>query len=334
MSIKQQVPECMLKYQSEFIMKFGQIFQKDCQSWLDIQNEQRLYLVTGAWWFYLGAFAAGFIPGKHETNYLNNLQFHFWIGIVLFIVMIFIQISIANSEYQDQVKKKLFPKLLKVFSNSIKYSKTSGMIKKGTFIESELFKKNVCAVHCCDTQDAFGGEYNNVEFKICETNVDWNNGEIGKQREEKTLFDGLAMHFLLEKNINSIVHIYSKSIFNKAPKGFEKVEIEYEKFNKKYDVYVKKSKGISSQIEARYLLNVAFLERLLGIQTGFRVSKMKCSVFGNEMLILLDTRKDLFEMNHLFKSVKDPNQYKHLFNEFASVFSFIDVLNLSSKTGL
>ena len=67
---------------------------------------------------------------------------------------------------------------------------------------------------------------------------------------------------------------------------------------------------------------------------AFKVKKFKCSVFEDEMLILLYKTKDLFEMNHLFKDVKDPAQYEKLFNEFASVLSFIDVLKLSSSTKL
>lgn len=70
------------------------------------------------------------------------------------------------------------------------------------------------------------------------------------------------------------------------------------------------------------------------IQTSFRVNRMRCSVYGQDMLILLDTHKDLFEMNHLLGRIDDIGQYNHLFNEFLSVLSFIEVLNLSSKTGL
>ena len=52
------------------------------------------------------------------------------------------------------------------------------------------------------------------------------------------------------------------------------------------------------------------------------------------MLVLLATNKDLFELNNMFYRIDDMNQYKKLFDEFASVFSFLEVLNLSSKTGL
>ena len=118
-------------------------------------------------------------------------------------------------------------------------------------------------------------------------------------------------------------------------RNYEKVEFEYEKFNKKYNVYVQKTQmEAGGQIEARYLLNTAFMERFMQISTSFKIDNMQCSIFGDSILILLSTNKDLFEMNHLLKKVDDINQYKTLFDEFASVLSFIDVLNLSSRTGL
>ena len=76
------------------------------------------------------------------------------------------------------------------------------------------------------------------------------------------------------------------------------------------------------------------MDRFMQLQTSFRVSNMQCSIYEGSMLILLSTNKDLFEINPLFKKVDDINQYNYLFDEFASVLSFIDVLNLASKTGL
>ena len=73
----------------------------------------------------------------------------------------------------------------------------------------------------------------------------------------------------MQKKIKSHVLIYSKGLFkNKVPKDFEKVEFEYEKFNKKYDVYVQKSQmEARGQIEARYLFNTAFMDRFMQLHT-------------------------------------------------------------------
>ncbi len=60
-------------------------------------------------------FLLGFTPGKRERNYLDNLELHFWLGVVLFITSIVIAIGVANKMYQHSIKKTLFPKLLKSF---------------------------------------------------------------------------------------------------------------------------------------------------------------------------------------------------------------------------
>ena len=112
---------------------------------------------------------------------------------------------------------------------------------------------------------------------------------------------------------------------------------EYEKFNKKYDVYVQKTQiDAVGQIEARYLFNTVFMDRFMQLHTSFRIRKMKCSICENYMLILLATNRDLFEINPIFGRIDDINQYKKLFDEISSVLLFLDVLNpsLSSKTGL
>ncbi len=88
------------------------------------------------------------------------------------------------------------------------------------------------------------------------------------------------------------------------------------------------------QVEARYLFNTAFLDRFMQLKTSFNVKKMSCSIYKNNVLVLLHTNKDLFEMNHLLSKIDDITQYHRLFDEFASVLSFIDVLNLASRTGL
>ena len=135
---------------------------------------------------------------------------------------------------------------------------------------------------------------------------------------------------------NSKYTKFSKSFLNlfDTASSITAYDTSQAEFNKKYNVYVQKGSNADGQVEARYLFNTVFLERFMQLQTSFRVNKMQCSIYGNSMLILLATNKDLFEMNHLFKRIDDIHQYQHLFDEFASVLSFIDVLNLSSRTGL
>ena len=203
-------------------------------------------------------------------------------------------------------------------------------ISNYVFENCQLYDKTITSR---DDDDIFSGEYNDVKFIMNETDFGWNSND--KYHTYHSMFKGVAMQFKMHKAVKSRVLIVSKNSFTKIPSNYEKVSLEYNKFNKKYNVWVEKNAiSASGQIEARYLLNTAFLDRFMQLQTSFKVQKICCSIFGTDMLIMLSTRKDLFEMNHLLGRIDDVKQYRTLFDEFASVLSFIDVLNITSKTKL
>ena len=352
--------DCMDKYKNDFAIKFAKIMEKRLWLWLETQKSNRLSLISlKSFGFYFFIAALGMVPGKNEHNY--DLKFHLILAAVCFVGAVIANIHSTNKIYQDTIKATLFPQLLKIFGN-LQYRPKSSLtsvlnsciideketdnaaalaktnidnlvlydIKNSIFQDSQLYDKIITSR---TDDDAFYGIYNDVGITIVETDFGWNAKD--KYRTYHSMFKGAAMRFKMNKQIKSRVLILTKFSMTKIPKGYEKVELESVKFNKKYNVWVDSSSAEGQgQIEARYLLNTAFLERLMKLQTSFRVSRMCCSVFGDSMLIMLHTRKDLFEMNHLFGRIDDVHQYKHLFDEFASVLSFIDVLNLSSKTKL
>ena len=352
---------CMDKYKSDFTAKFKEIMDKDAHKWKEIQNSFRHLISLQSFGFYFFMAALGMIP---VPQYNYDLNFHLILAAIIFVSAAIIDIQVTNTSYQDTIKVTLFPELLKIFGN-LQYRSSSSLtsmlnassiilddeetdnaaslatkntdnniiyeIKSSVFQNSQLYNKNITER---TDGDAFYGTYNDVALTMVETDFGWKT-RILKFIKYNRMFKGLAMQFKMNKEIKSRVLILTKFSMTQIPRGFEKVELESAKFNKKYDIWVDtQSDKSQGQIEARYLLNTAFMERLMQIQTSFKVSKMCCSIYNDTMLIMLSTRKDLFEMNHLFGRIDDVNQYKHLFNEFASVLSFIDVLNLSSKTKL
>ena len=320
--------ECMNKYRNQFAIEFAKSMQINLLQWKQWQKEhiRKLY-DRDALIIYGIAFLVGFFPMGRGSDYI--WQKHLLAAIVFGLIVICCGIYAENKRYQSDIKKKLFPILLGVFSKNIEYG--VGEISLLEYKNSMLFDD---AISSETTDDKFSGVYNDVPLVISESELSSKKKRRGGKTETVTLFKGLAMHFKMQKKIKSRVLIYSKSIFNGVPEGFEKVTMELESFNKKYNVYVQKKSNADGQVEARYLFNTVFLERFMQLQTSFRISEMQCSVYGDSMLLLLATNKDLFEMNHLFKCIDDIHQYQHLFDEFASVLSFIDVLNLSSRTGL
>ena len=320
--------ECMNRYKNQFAIEFAKTMQINLPQWQKWQKEYTRKLYGKGWLTtYFLSFLAGFMPGKNERHY--SLKVHFVLAVILCIASICTAISLENKNYQFDIKNKLFPLLLSVFSKDIIYG--VGGIPYIEYNTSLLLNKDVGYDF---VDDNFSGVYNDVPFVISESEISNIKKFKNGKSERKLLFKGIAMHFKMQKKIKFRVLIYSKNIFNRVPDRFEKVTMESDEFNKKYNVYVQKGSNADGQLEARYLFNTVFLERFMQLQTSFKVDKIRCSICENSVLILLETKKDLFEMNHLLNRIDDINQYNYLFDEFASIFSFVEILNLSSRTGL
>lgn len=320
----------MNRFRNDFSIRFAQLMQERLFTWKAVQDEERksLYSLSSIGLYTLISLI-GFIPGKNEHHY--DLNFHFFIAVICFIAAVIINIQTTNKNYQTRIKETFFNELLHVFDKNIKYSRDKKI--PTSYIENSKLYNHKIEIRNDD--DIFYGNYNDVDFTINETDFGYETRDSKGRRHYHCLFNGTAMHFKMNKQIKSRVLIKSKALLNLPPQNFEKVELESCDFSKKYNVFVEKNTvDGNGQIEARYLLNTAFMERLMQIQTSFKTNKMNCSIFGNEMLVMLSTNKDLFEMNHLLGKIEDTKQYHSLFEEFASVLSFIEVLNLSSKTKL
>ncbi len=113
--------------------------------------------------------------------------------------------------------------------------------------------------------------------------------------------------------------------------GFEKLEyiqLEDPEFNKKYSVYS------SDQIEGRYLVTTAFMERFKNLQIAFNSKKIKCAFVNNKIYFAIQTNKNLFEIGNTFKSLENKKNVETFFNEIISIYMLIDYFKLNEKTGI
>ena len=106
------------------------------------------------------------------------------------------------------------------------------------------------------------------------------------------------------------------------------VKLEDSEFGKKYKAFS------SDQIEGRYLITTAFMERFKNIQTSFKSTDVKCSFYGNSLMFAISTGKNLFEIGNLFTPLNSPKQLEKFFNELISILALIDYFKLDEKTGL
>ena len=137
----------------------------------------------------------------------------------------------------------------------------------------------------------------------------------------------LIVFLVLAAIIFGIVYLINK-FSSKSDIKWQEIKLEDPEFTKKYKAYS------GNQIEARYLITPAFMERFQNIQTAFGTNKVKCSFYGNSLMFAISTNKNLFEIGNLWKNLENPKQMETFFNELSSIFVLVEHFKLDEKTGL
>lgn len=124
-----------------------------------------------------------------------------------------------------------------------------------------------------------------------------------------------------------VVFVVAK-IVESNDEPLEKVELEDPKFAKRFNVYS------SNQIEARYLVTPAFMERFYNLKTAFKAKNIKCSFCDDNLIIAINTKKNLFEIGNLYTSLLNQKSINEFYNELTSIYKMVDYFKLSEKTGM
>ncbi len=144
-------------------------------------------------------------------------------------------------------------------------------------------------------------------------------------------FQGIIIEFDMNKNFNGHTIFYENSYIAKKitpdKKIYQKVNLESVTFEQNYNVYS------TDQIEARYLLTTAFLERIENLTLAFKAEYVRGSFKDNKLTLAVNTGKDMFAMGSDSKD-SDSNTFAVLYDEMISILQIVDQLKLDQKIGL
>lgn len=124
-----------------------------------------------------------------------------------------------------------------------------------------------------------------------------------------------------------IYQFFLKRIDKNREVSQNKIKLEDIEFNKLFNVFS------DDEIEARYLITTAFMERLLNLKTTFKSKNVKCAFINNQVFFALSTKKNLFEFGNLFKPLNNIENIE-FFREFFSILDLIEYFKFNEKTGL
>ncbi len=220
--------------------------------------------------------------------------------------------------YKLKIKDSIIEDFINYFG-SFRYSPLS-CIHDDIIRNSLLF--NSYNRHSSD--DHFYGTYKNVTMTISEENLRYKHN-----KGESKIFKGIIILLDFPKSFQGQTVVFSDwGIFNflhKIAIKLQHISFEDPVFEKKFEVFS------NDQIEARFLLTTAFMERMLKVKKVFGGKKIQFSFFDNKLLIAVSSAKDMFEPSSLFKSSTDRRPINEVLEQFISVFAVIEFLKLTQQ---
>ena len=256
---------------------------------------------------------------------------------------------IIKKHFEDKIKEKIMPiicpcfgdlrwesgKSLKNLNKLLKNRNFSKEAIEATiendvrYDKTEYYKTGITRFYNnISYDDIFVGSHNNINFILKEVHCTHKTGS-GKNSSNKTVFNGIFITIDFNKKFNSHTVILPDSIFHNSPfVHLKHTVLEDVVFEKNYDVYT------NDEVEARYLITTAFMERLNNIKEVFDAKRTRCAFFEDQLIIGLETKKDTFSICDLNKPLVDSEQFSKMFKEMLSIYQIIDHFKLTQKIGL
>lgn len=223
-----------------------------------------------------------------------------------------------QKKFESKLKTTIMPILMPAFGD-FKWMQLSP-IRDGEIKMSKLYTQ----FDKMNADDNFIGSYKDIPIRITETELTFETTDSDGHRETMTEFKGVLIGLGIPKHFTGYTIIKPKTVGG----PYKEVKLEDVDFSKKFTV------RSTDQVEARYLLTPAFMERYKNIQKAFGGESISASFLDNKLLIAISVHKDLFSLGALNKPMGDTKQFTVFLNEIVSVFEMIEELKLYQNIGM
>lgn len=249
------------------------------------------------------------------------------IGNVILMGLLGVYVCMPLMHYKGEIKNTVFPEIIAFIGNysyTPRISDKAGCYKEWDIIPSYDRERS---------EDHIQGEYKGVGIDLFETHLEDRRRDSDGDTSYVTVFDGVIICLDMHKNFNgkTIVKKDAGKLLNWLGNKFsslETVRLEDPEFEKIFEVYS------SDQIEARYLLTTSFMERLLRLVEMLGGKGVTCSFYQSKLLMLIPTKKNMFEPGSVFEPETFIDDAKSLLREIHTIHQIIDTLKLDQDIGM
>ena len=144
-------------------------------------------------------------------------------------------------------------------------------------------------------------------------------------------FRGILVEYDMNKDFEGHTFILDRTFKSNDIKidtsKYEEVVLEDAEFMSMYKIYS------TNQIEARYVLTTAFIERFKNLKTTFKSKYTRLAFKDNKIVVAIHTGRNMFKFADVISDV-GRQTFIDLFNEIYSVLDIAEQLKLDQKLGL
>lgn len=246
--------------------------------------------------------------------------FFIFLGGVLIAALWYYFIDKENQKFGKLFKKMVMvPSLLKRFPEMSYHEKG---ISKEHFLRSELYKKQ--KVDRYRSEDMFSGYHGKTQFRFSEVHAEQEKSDSDGGSSYVTVFQGIYMIADFNKSLNGTTRVIqaSDNFFKKLINRKTQVSLEHPDFEERFNTYS------DDQVEARYILSTAMMERILQLQAKWK-DELRLSFIKDHVFIAINHKENLFEPN--MKREINQDQIKRIHEEVDMCLDIIDVLDLNTR---
>jgi hypothetical protein len=248
-----------------------------------------------------------------------------WLFVALFsVAAVFIEFHIINYFYRQKTKAAFLHRIAE--SLGLLYA------KGGAFPLEDMADHKILPPHDVrHIEDGFSGEINGVPLAFQEIVLSDRVKDENNNVHNEMVFWGLVIRIGIGKILNAHTVVMPRNttltFFRSAFSSFERVKLVSPKFEDRFDVLS------TDQVEARYVLDPAFMERVMEAGDLLGSKWLEISFRGSEIAFAVQRPRPMFEIGFLWKKLSHES-LQDVADELKAVLGLIDALKLNPHTGL
>lgn len=232
--------------------------------------------------------------------------------------------SIPLVNYNNTIKDIIFPRIFAFFGPNFSYSRVANVDLNKLQLTGILPSYNRSS-----SEDMVKGVYQDVNIELYELLLE----QKGSKNSRITKFKGMIIQLTMNKKFKGHTIIKNDrgglvNFFSSSSSGLKKVQLEDSKFEGEFDIFS------TDQVESRYLLTPAFMERFLKLKTVMHSQQIEAAFLNNNLILKVSLLQNKFEPGSVFEPATFEEDVRTILAEMSLIFEIIDVLKLNEKTGL